>query len=213
MLYPWDRNDFYVLPCAAKLLWIYLRDHGLNEMSSIYIQKSQLESLLGAELTLSIALLRESSFIKVKSVSGEEERGFKFISQIDLGTKYEIPLKDGTMFVVTEDIILRLSQDFPEIDVHAKIKEIIRWNVRNPTHRKTLRGIMKHIECFFSNTKGFTSSLPALDKPAQASSTQAIKAAQSAAEYQAKTIVRPSSVAIEQFKASLNIRTKGDIDE
>jgi hypothetical protein len=61
-----------------------------------------------------------------------------------------IPLKDGTLFDISQEDIDEWQDAFPGVDVLQELKRIRMWNKDNPQKRKTPRGIRKHINTWLS---------------------------------------------------------------
>jgi hypothetical protein len=61
--------------------------------------------------------------------------------------------KCGEAFRVTEDFIKELKEEFPDVDVNAKILEAHDWLCRNPTKRKTLAQLPKFLSMWMTNSR------------------------------------------------------------
>lgn len=61
-----------------------------------------------------------------------------------------IPLVDSSEYAVTEDLAGELSKLYPAVDIPQTLNEIRGWNLANPTHRKTARGILRHINAWMA---------------------------------------------------------------
>jgi len=56
-----------------------------------------------------------------------------------------VPLKNNRNFLIPKLDISRWQNTYYYIDVISSLKELVEWNISNPTKRKTPGGIMKHI--------------------------------------------------------------------
>ena len=62
-----------------------------------------------------------------------------------------IPLKDGTEYQVTNEKVKAFLKTYPALGlpgVEQALRRCLQWNLDNPSKRKTLRGINKHISVF-----------------------------------------------------------------
>jgi len=74
-----------------------------------------------------------------------EQKTNKKETQKDCHTFGQIPLKNNSLFDVTSELIEQYQKAYPFIDVTQRMKDIIAWNVSNPSRRKTAGGILRHI--------------------------------------------------------------------
>jgi len=74
-----------------------------------------------------------------------EQKTSKKETQKDCHTFGQIPLKNNSLFDITSELIEQYQKAYPFIDVTQRMKDIIAWNVSNPSRRKTARGILRHI--------------------------------------------------------------------
>lgn len=56
----------------------------------------------------------------------------------------------GEEFIVTPEFACELQELYPALDVYQELKNIRAWNLTNPTRRKTLSGIPKHINAWLA---------------------------------------------------------------
>jgi len=66
---------------------------------------------------------------------------------------YQMPLKDGSLFVLPDNELSMFKQVYTAIDVELELKKMIAWLVSNPSNRKTKRGIMRFINGWLSRAK------------------------------------------------------------
>jgi hypothetical protein len=59
--------------------------------------------------------------------------------------KIAIPLKDSSLFYITENDIKEWQLVFPRVNIEEELKKIRLWNLDNPQKQKTRRGIKSHI--------------------------------------------------------------------
>ena len=64
-----------------------------------------------------------------------------------------IPLVDGTEYAVTENALEEWQKLYPAIDAKQELRSLIGWNKANPTHKKTLAGINRHLNSWFSRAQ------------------------------------------------------------
>ena len=60
-------------------------------------------------------------------------------------TVFELPLRDGSNFAVTEEHIARWEKAFPDVEILQTLREQFVWLESNPGRRKTKRGIKRFI--------------------------------------------------------------------
>jgi DNA-binding transcriptional regulator YdaS (Cro superfamily) len=60
-------------------------------------------------------------------------------------TALSLPLIDHSEFLIDSNMVAEWQQLYPAIDVLQELRKIRGWNLANPDHRKTRRGILKHI--------------------------------------------------------------------
>lgn len=144
----WSLDKFLLLSNDAKLLYVYMIDHGLRVDKSICIDQVCIEALIGAGWMASLQELRRYSLIKVKQI----ESNYKVVGLIDDATGLSILLKDGSFFEVDNEFINELRECYPDADVIAVIKRCVRWNAdqKNAHKRKTRGGIKRHVHAFFA---------------------------------------------------------------
>jgi hypothetical protein len=65
-------------------------------------------------------------------------------------TRFE---KSGEVFRITEDYLDSLKQEFPDVDVNARILEIHEWLAKNDKKRKTLAKLPTFIDFWIKNNK------------------------------------------------------------
>ena len=61
-----------------------------------------------------------------------------------------IPLVDGSEWPVPESFAVDLEKSYPAVDMKQTLREIRAWNLANPKNRKTISGIKRHINQWFS---------------------------------------------------------------
>ena len=61
-----------------------------------------------------------------------------------------IPLVDGSEWPVPESFAVDLEKSYPAVDMKQTLREIRAWNLANPKNRKTVSGIKRHINQWFS---------------------------------------------------------------
>lgn len=66
------------------------------------------------------------------------------------GERYNLLLKDGTEYTLTENDVQKLEQLYPEVDVKAEIRKMIGWLDASPERRKTRRGIRRFVNGWIS---------------------------------------------------------------
>ncbi len=62
-----------------------------------------------------------------------------------------IPLQNGSDYVMTPTHIDEWQTLYPDVNILQTLKNIRAWNVANPTKRKTVKGILKHINRWLAN--------------------------------------------------------------
>lgn len=60
---------------------------------------------------------------------------------------------DGTEYAVTENALEEWQKLYPAIDAKQELRSLIGWNKANPTHKKTLAGINRHLNSWFSRAQ------------------------------------------------------------
>jgi len=61
-----------------------------------------------------------------------------------------VQLKNGSFYLIPKQDIERWKNTYTNIDIIMTLKEIVEWNHNNPSKRKTLSGISKHITSWLS---------------------------------------------------------------
>ena len=61
-----------------------------------------------------------------------------------------IPLVDGSEWPVPESFANDLEKSYPAVEMKQTLREIRAWNLANPKNRKTISGIKRHINQWFS---------------------------------------------------------------
>ena len=61
-----------------------------------------------------------------------------------------IPLVDGSEWPVPESFAVDLEKSYPAVEMKQTLREIRAWNLANPKNRKTISGIKRHINQWFS---------------------------------------------------------------
>lgn len=70
----------------------------------------------------------------------------------DKETVFQIPLKDGSYYNLNRQDIDTYKSLYSNIDIEQEIRNIIGWNIANPSKRKTKKGIKKHINTWLSSS-------------------------------------------------------------
>ena len=70
----------------------------------------------------------------------------------DKETVFQIPLKDGSYYNLNKQDVDTYKSLYPNIDIEQEIRNIIGWNIANPSKRKTKKGIKKHINTWLSSS-------------------------------------------------------------
>ena len=70
----------------------------------------------------------------------------------DKETVFQIPLKDGSYYNLNKQDVDTYKSLYPNIDIEQEIRNIIGWNIANPSKRKTKVGIKKHINTWLSSS-------------------------------------------------------------
>ena len=68
----------------------------------------------------------------------------------DKETVFQIPLKDNSYYSLNKQDIDTYKSLYPNIDMEQEIRNIIGWNIANPSKRKTEVSIKKHINAWLS---------------------------------------------------------------
>ncbi len=68
----------------------------------------------------------------------------------DKETVFQIPLKDNSYYSLNKQDIDTYKSLYPNIDMEQEIRNIIGWNIANPSKRKTKEIIKKHINTWLS---------------------------------------------------------------
>ncbi len=71
---------------------------------------------------------------------------------LDKETLFKIPLKDGSYYSLNKQDLDMYKSLYPNIDIFQEIRDIIGWNIANPSKRKTRVGIKKHINMWLSKS-------------------------------------------------------------
>lgn len=69
------------------------------------------------------------------------------------GAVIEFPLKDGTTYVVTEQMITEWKTTYPMLNVRQLVKEMRLWLLSNPTKGKTQKGIPRFVTSWLGREK------------------------------------------------------------
>lgn len=67
--------------------------------------------------------------------------------------EYEIPLKDGTVYIVTENDVETFQQLYPGTDTKKEFRGMVAWCLANPTRRKTRAGVKRFINGWLSRSQ------------------------------------------------------------
>ena len=67
--------------------------------------------------------------------------------------QFQIPLKDGTLFLLPEAELNMYKMAYPAISVENELIKMIVWCVSNPAQRKTKRGILRFVNGWLSRSK------------------------------------------------------------
>ena len=81
------------------------------------------------------------------------------------GEKYNLLLKDGTEYTLTENDVQKLEQLYPEVDVRAEIRKMIGWLDASPERRKTRRGIKRFVNGWISRSYDAVQKSKSENKP------------------------------------------------
>lgn len=65
---------------------------------------------------------------------------------------FKIPLKDGSLFDLPNDLLAMYKIAYPKVDVNEQIRLLVIWNVSNEKKRKTKGGILRHINGWLSKS-------------------------------------------------------------
>ncbi|MBS5795024.1 MAG: replication initiator protein A [Clostridiales bacterium] len=65
---------------------------------------------------------------------------------------FQIPLKDSSYYNLNKQDVDTYKSLYPNINIEQEIKNIIGWNIANPSKRKTKKGIKKHINTWLSSS-------------------------------------------------------------
>jgi hypothetical protein len=91
---------------------------------------------------------------QIKKERPEDEEDMVGASQLKLvsdRTLYQMPLKDGTSFNITEAHIAELEETYKsQVDVDTHLRRAVQWCRDNPDKRKTKRGARKFISGWLS---------------------------------------------------------------
>ena len=90
----------------------------------------------------------------------------------DKEVAFEVPLKDGSYYGISQQDIDIYKNLYPNIDIDQEIKNIIGWNMANASKRKTKVGIKKHINTWLSRAnqnKGGTNFGASIERQATGS--------------------------------------------
>ncbi|BBB14788.1 uncharacterized protein RVIR1_10470 [Candidatus Rickettsiella viridis] len=63
---------------------------------------------------------------------------------------YQIPLSDGSQFMVLPTSITHWQKTYPAVDVAQELRQIQAWNEANPTERKSRTQILRHINTWLA---------------------------------------------------------------
>lgn len=95
---------------------------------------------------------------KTKSKEGLKE-SIKEKEEVEQKTFIEIPLKDGSSFPISEEIVSQYKSAYPSVDVSQEIIRYKAWAISNPEKRKTRTGILRSVNSWLADKQ---------DKPAAA---------------------------------------------
>jgi hypothetical protein len=65
----------------------------------------------------------------------------------------EIPLKDGTKYVIPTELIDQLIPSYPHVNIQTEIPKMRAWSVANKSKRKTRKGMPRFINNWLSNAE------------------------------------------------------------
>ena len=63
---------------------------------------------------------------------------------------FKIPLKDGSIYTLTNEMLEAYRVAYPNTDVDAEMRALVVWNMSNASKRKTKGGILRHINGWLS---------------------------------------------------------------
>lgn len=66
---------------------------------------------------------------------------------------YKLILKDGSHFVVDDQMIQFYQQAYPQLDMHDQMRKMVSWCFSNDSKRKTSRGIKRFINSWLNGAK------------------------------------------------------------
>ena len=164
---------------------------GLTSPTSLPSPPREDTSINSSSLTLSAEKKRDNIYINAQCDNGHDRGTCKDVKaaaaeqpalipdQPDVKKEPEkpaspvfvtIPLinkrKDGTSeeYEVTEEEVKMWQELYPAVDAKQTFREIRAWNIANPTHRKTKKGIRRHFNIWFSNEQNRARKLARQEK-------------------------------------------------
>lgn len=64
-----------------------------------------------------------------------------------------IPLRDGTVFTITDTLAREMAGLFPQVDIMAELRAMRAWCIASPDRQKTARGVLRFVTAWIAKSQ------------------------------------------------------------
>lgn len=116
--------------------------------------QDHISELLAAGLLLELqGRLAPVKMNETPSRSGQGSRGPGQSFHNDGVPVETIPLRDGTVFTVTDTLAREMAELFPQVDVMAELRAARAWCIASPDRQKTARGALRFVTSWLAKSQ------------------------------------------------------------